>query len=242
MNRLLASTIPYVNETRPTPFRAPAIVRTMEKSGPLRRMPTVKIYMDYTLALVLFTAAIPVIFLCILAIRLTSAGPAIYRQTRVGFGGRVFTIYKLRTMRRDAEHSTGPQWAKPNDVRITPVGRVLRALHFDELPQLWNVLKGEMSLVGPRPERPEIVSTLRKVIPGYDLRHAVKPGLTGYAQIHLPPDSSIESVRQKLVFDRVYLQRYRLGLDVVILFCTVLKVLGLSRFYKKSPIPHSAEC
>src|SRR5207248_1323798 len=126
---------------------------------------------------------------------------------------------------------TGPRWSLPGDPRITPVGHVLRALHLDELPQLWNVIRGEMSLVGPRPERPEIASELRKAIPGYDRRLAVKPGLTGFAQIHLPPDETVESVRRKLVYDLFYIRRFDFAFDLYILACTACKVAGLRWLY-----------
>jgi lipopolysaccharide/colanic/teichoic acid biosynthesis glycosyltransferase len=159
----------------------------------------------------------------------------VYTQTRVGRGGRVFTIYKLRTMYHDCESLTGPRWALPGDPRITPVGKLLRALHIDELPQLWNVLTGDMSLVGPRPERPEICSQLRRAIPGYDRRHAVKPGITGFAQIHLPPDTCLRSVRNKVAYDRFSILRAGVGMELYILACTALKLVGLRRLYRRPP-------
>jgi len=178
---------------------------------------------------------VPVMLACVLLVRLTSRGPAIYTQSRVGQGGRVFTLYKIRTMYHDCERQSGPRWSTPGDTRITPVGRVLRKLHLDELPQLWNVLRGDMSLIGPRPERPEIVAKLRESIPGYDRRHAVKPGITGFAQIHLPPDTCVRSVKNKLVYDLFYIRHRTAGLALVILAATALKLLGLKKLYQRKP-------
>jgi len=190
---------------------------------------------DYALAVVLFVLLLPVMLLTFIAVRISSRGPAIYSQTRVGRGGRVFVIYKFRSMYHECEKHTGIQWSVKGDLRITPLGKVLRALHLDELPQLWNVLRGDMSLVGPRPERPEIVEDLRVSVFGYDVRHAVKPGITGFAQIHLPPDSSILTVKNKLIYDRFYVGRMGFWMDVYCLFCTGLKVLGLRRLYHRPP-------
>ncbi len=150
----------------------------------------------------------------------------------------MFTLYKIRTMRHDCEKLTGPTWSTPGDARITPVGRVLRKLHLDELPQLFNVLKGEMSLIGPRPERPEIVARLRGQVVGYDRRHAVKPGITGFAQIHLPPDSCVRSVRNKLVYDLFYIRSRTWRMELFILLATGLKMFGLKRSTTAPPCPH----
>jgi lipopolysaccharide/colanic/teichoic acid biosynthesis glycosyltransferase len=136
-------------------------------------------------------------------------------------------------MRSDAEAGTGAVWAQKNDPRVTRLGKILRALHIDELPQLWNVLRGDMRLVGPRPERPEIAAKLRLVIPNYDGRLAVKPGLTGLAQIHLPPDETVRSVRRKLGYDLAYVRAAGAVLDATILICTGLKVLGLKGLYRR---------
>jgi len=190
---------------------------------------------DFALAALGLIPAIPLMALCGLLVRLTSRGPAIYTQTRVGLNGKVFTLYKIRTMVHDCESLTGPRWAMPGDPRITPVGQILRKLHLDELPQLFNVLKGEMALVGPRPERPEIVKKLRNIVPGYDRRHAVKPGLTGFAQIHLPPDSCIRSVKNKLVYDLFYIRNRSFAFEAKMLFGTFLKLFGLKRFYQRKP-------
>jgi lipopolysaccharide/colanic/teichoic acid biosynthesis glycosyltransferase len=160
-------------------------------------------------------------------VRLTSRGPAIYSQARLGLNGRLFTIYKIRTMYHDSERLTGPQWSRPGDPRITPIGRILRATHLDELPQLWNVLRGEMSLVGPRPERPEIIASIERMLPAYHERLRVRPGLTGLAQVLLPPDVDLESVRRKLTCDLHYVEQVGPWLDVRIMMATALKILGI---------------
>ncbi len=178
-------------------------------------------------ALALFVMTGPLILLAALLVKLTSRGPAFYTQTRVGLGGRLFTIYKLRTMIHNCESLTGPRWAIPDDPRVTPLGRFLRATHLDELPQLLNVLKGDMSLVGPRPERPEFVTELERALPAYRGRLAVRPGVTGLAQIQLPADSDLESVRRKLAHDLFYIRTGGLWLDLRILCCTGLRALGV---------------
>jgi lipopolysaccharide/colanic/teichoic acid biosynthesis glycosyltransferase len=182
---------------------------------------------DVVMAALLLLPSLPVILIAGLLVRLTSRGPAIYVQTRLGQYGRAFRIYKIRTMVDNCESLTGPRWAVPGDPRITPVGSVLRALHIDELPQLWNVLRGDMSLIGPRPERPEIVAKLRKDLPDYDERLVVRPGITGLAQVQLPPDTSVSSAADKLVLDRAYIERLGPWLDLRLLICTALKLLGV---------------
>lgn len=199
-----------------------------------RRTDRVKSAFDLTLAAIVAVPCLLLIAGSALLIRLTSDGPAIYRQTRLGRFGRPFTIYKLRTMRVDSEAVGGAQWSGRGDPRVTWLGRVLRALHIDELPQLLNVWRGEMSLIGPRPERPEIVVSLRPLIRGYDRRLAVLPGVTGFAQVHLPPDETTDCVRRKLVFDRFYVRHASWRLDLTILGLTALKVLGLRRVYARS--------
>jgi lipopolysaccharide/colanic/teichoic acid biosynthesis glycosyltransferase len=191
--------------------------------------------LESLVALVLLVFTAPLFVLCCLLVRCTSHGPAIYSQQRVGRGGRIFTLYKIRTMYHDCEKQTGPRWSLPNDPRITPVGRWLRRLHLDELPQLWNVVRGDMRLIGPRPERPEIVARLREHIIGYDRRHQVKPGITGFAQIHLPPDTCLRSVRNKLAYDLFYIQRRCWRLDLFIVLATLLKLLGLRWLYRRPP-------
>ena len=185
----------------------------------------VKAAADVALAALLLAPAIPLMIVTSLLVRLTSRGPALY----------IFTLYKIRTMVHDCESLTGPRWSMPGDPRITPLGKVLRRLHLDELPQLFNVLQGDMSLVGPRPERPEIVKKLRHAVPGYDRRHTVKPGITGFAQIHLPPDSCIRSVKNKLAYDLFYLRNRSPRLELYILVATVLKLFGLRRLYFRKP-------
>jgi lipopolysaccharide/colanic/teichoic acid biosynthesis glycosyltransferase len=183
--------------------------------------------LDGGLALVLLVAAAPVILVCWLLVRLTSRGPGLYSQTRVGLRGRVYTIYKIRTMYDRCESRTGPRWSQAGDPRVTPLGRLLRKTHLDELPQLWNVLRGQMSLVGPRPERPEFVAVLARSIPGYVDRLQVRPGVTGLAQVQLPADSGLDSVRRKLACDLCYLERQGVWLDLRILLATAGKVVGV---------------
>jgi len=214
--------------TRPAPCRP---------SVPVAERPAgwAKPAFDTVTALLMLLPGLPLMGLCVLLVRLTSAGPAVYSQTRVGRGGRVFTLFKIRSMVHDCESLTGPRWSLPGDPRITPFGRVLRKLHLDELPQLFNVLRGDMSLVGPRPERPEIVKRLRLSVPGYDRRHAVKPGITGFAQVHLPPDTCVRSVKNKLAYDLFYIRHRSLRMELVVLAATGLKLLGLKRFYQRKP-------
>jgi len=193
------------------------------------------------LAALLLIPALPVTLVCMLLVRLTSRGPAIYRQVRVGRHGRHFSMYKLRTMRVDAEKH-GAVWAKVHDHRVTLFGRFLRKTHLDELPQLFNVLKGDMALVGPRPERPEFVHRLAREIPGYLRRLAVLPGVTGLAQLNLPPDSDLDSVRRKLILDLEFIQHNSLSLELRLLFCTGLRifklpVLGLFRLHRHVSLP-----
>jgi lipopolysaccharide/colanic/teichoic acid biosynthesis glycosyltransferase len=199
---------------------------------------------------VLLVAALPVMALLVVLVRLNSRGPGIFRQTRVGKRGLIFTMYKLRSMRVDAESQTGPAWSPSGgDPRTTKLGYWLRRLHLDELPQLWNVVRGEMSLVGPRPERPEFVHLLAEEVPGYLNRLVVQPGITGLAQINLPPDTDLDSVRRKLALDCEYIRTANWWLDVRIVLCTALRVLwikgpvitrmlGLERMVP--PLKHSA--
>ena len=173
----------------------------------------------------LLLIVLPVIPFVILAIKLDSRGPVLYRQQRVGLGGRVFHCYKFRTMRQDAEADTGPTWALDDDPRITKVGKFLRLSRLDEIPQLWCVLRGDMSFVGPRPERPEFVEMLAKEIPYYRVRNTVRPGITGWAQIRFKYSSSLEDAKEKLQYDLYYIKNMSLGLDMMIMFETVKIVL-----------------
>jgi len=172
--------------------------------------------------------ALPLMLLTALAVRLNSPGPILYRQRRVGMDGVPFTLYKFRSMTADAEAKTGAVWAMKNDPRVTPVGRVIRKIRFDELPQLFNVLKGEMSIVGPRPERPEFVDSLSEQIPYYRHRHAVRPGITGWAQINYKYGDTIEDTIMKLEYDLYYIKNMSFSLDVYIMFHT-LKTMLVSR-------------
>lgn len=171
---------------------------------------------------------LPVMPLIALAIKLSSKGPVFYGQRRVGLNGSVFTCYKFRTMRNDAEAETGPTWAGSDDPRITRVGNFLRRTRLDEVPQLWNVLRGDMGFVGPRPERPEFVEWLSREIPYYQLRHIMRPGLTGWAQINYPYGASAEESKEKLRYDLYYIKNMSLALDLLIAFQTV-KILLLRR-------------
>ncbi|MCC6493245.1 MAG: sugar transferase [Pirellulales bacterium] len=179
--------------------------------------------------LLMLLGATPAIALLCLLVRLTSRGPAIFRQVRTGLDGQPFEIWKLRTMYLDAEKATGPVWCSVNDSRITPLGKGLRFLHLDELPQLINVARGEMDLIGPRPERPEIIASqqLLERVAAYGHRFSVLPGVTGLAQINLPADQTIESVHRKVELDVEYLTSASLGLDLRILACTALRMLGV---------------
>ena len=179
------------------------------------------------LGLLLLVLFLPIILLTMLTVRLTSPGPALFRQKRTGKGGHEFTMYKIRTMYQDAERTSGPVWSGPADLRITRCGRILRFLHLDGLPQLFNVVRGEMGLIGPRPERPEFVEKLVEEVHGYAERLIVLPGVTGLAQINLPPDETIDCVRRKLVLDLEYIQTASWELDFRILLCTVLRAIGI---------------
>jgi sugar transferase (PEP-CTERM system associated) len=174
---------------------------------------------------ILLLLVLPLIPLVMLAVKLSSPGPAFYRQQRVGLGGKVFYCYKFRTMRQDAEADTGPTWALDDDPRITEIGKFLRLSRLDEIPQLWCVLKGDMGFVGPRPERPEFVEMLAKEIPFYRVRNAVRPGITGWAQIRYKYSNTIEDSKEKLQYDLYYIKNMSLGLDLMIMVETIKIVL-----------------
>jgi sugar transferase (PEP-CTERM system associated) len=185
----------------------------------------VKRVFDITASASLLILAAPVMLLAAVMIAMESAGPVVYRQERVGVGGRTFTLLKFRSMARDAEKDGKAAWAAVNDSRITRIGRLLRRTRIDELPQLINVIKGEMSFVGPRPERPEFVAMLTEQIPFYAARHSVKPGLTGWAQVRYSYGASVEQSVRKLEYDLYYVKNHSLALDLVILLETVRVVL-----------------
>jgi len=182
---------------------------------------SLKRFLDIIVSLCVLVIGFPFLALIALAIRLDSKGPILYVQKRVGRGGQIFTLYKFRSMVQDAEARTGPVWAGKNDPRITRVGRILRKLHLDEIPQLINVLKGDMSLVGPRPERPAFVDEFRTAIPLYERRLNVKPGITGWAQVKHKYDESLTDVMDKLRYDLFYLENMSLALDLKIIFSTM---------------------
>jgi lipopolysaccharide/colanic/teichoic acid biosynthesis glycosyltransferase len=213
------------------------LVREGEMGAPVAGYILVKRGLDCILAAVMLVVTAPVMFAAMALVKLTSRGPMLYTQTRVGYGGRTFTIVKIRTMIDNCESLTGPRWAVPGDPRVTAVGNVLRKLHVDELPQLVNVLRGEMSLIGPRPERPEFVTKLAREIPHYQARHAVFPGITGLAQLHLPPDTEVAHVERKLTYDLYYARHLGLGLDLTILLGTALKVIGLPARLVRAVVP-----
>jgi sugar transferase (PEP-CTERM system associated) len=169
--------------------------------------------------------ALPLFPLIMLAVYLDSKGPVFYYQDRVGKNGSVFQVVKFRTMRQDAEAANGPQWAVENDPRVTRVGGFLRSLRLDDIPQLWCVFKGDMALVGPRPERPEFVELLSKDIPYYSVRHMVRPGLTGWAQVKYKHVSTVEDAREELQYDLFYIKNASIGLDLLIVFQTIKTVL-----------------
>lgn len=213
---------------------------THEDAQPDERVQAYRHVLNVTIAAVLFIALLPLMLLIALLVKLSSPGPVIYTQTRVGldrrrfapssqgpdsrrlvdYGGRLFTIYKFRTMAAD-QGAALQIWAKPNDMRVTKIGRILRKFRLDELPQLLNVIRGEMNIVGPRPEQPNIVLDLREAVDGYQQRHRVLPGITGWAQVNQHYDSCIEDVKRKLQYDLEYINRSSAAEDLRILFRTL---------------------
>jgi len=204
---------------------------------------SVKRVFDVVVALAIGVFALPLIVVGVVLVKMTSRGSAFYSQIRLGLNGRPFHIYKIRSMVEDSEKN-GACWSTPGDPRVTRVGRFLRKTHIDELPQLWNVLCGDMSLVGPRPERPEFVPSLEQAIPHYRERLQVRPGLTGLAQVQLPPDTDLDSVRRKLACDLFYIRRLGLWLDIRLIFVTSFYLLGQSCRWpcKLLRIPGGAMC
>lgn len=181
-------------------------------------------FVSFLVAFVALVICLPMIPFIMLAIRLSSPGPIFYRQIRVGLRGRCFSVIKFRTMRQDAE-ANGAVWATQKDPRVTPLGSFMRKVRLDEIPQLWNVLRGEMAFVGPRPERPEFVNWLRNEIPFYDLRHISRPGITGWAQVRYKYGSSLEETARKLEYDLYYIKHQSLGLDLLIMFETIKTII-----------------
>lgn len=204
---------------------APSWIIFSEGFGLSRLKQSIKRGADICLAGILLVLTLPLLLLSAIIIKLESSGPILYRQERVGHYGSSFHLIKLRSMCQDAEKD-GAVWASINDERVTRFGAFIRKLRIDELPQLWNVLKGEMSFVGPRPERPIFVEQLVKVIPYYGIRHVIKPGLTGWAQICYPYGASQEDALKKLEYDLYYLKNFSIALDFVIVFKTIKTVLG----------------
>jgi sugar transferase (PEP-CTERM system associated) len=184
----------------------------------LRRL--VSIFVSFT-GLMICLPFIPIIML---AVRLSSPGPIFFLQTRVGLRGRPFSVIKFRTMRQDAE-ANGAAWATKDDPRVTSLGRFMRKTRLDEIPQLWNVLRGEMGFVGPRPERPEFVQWLNTEIPFYDLRHIIRPGITGWAQVRYRYGASLKETRRKLEYDLYYVKHMSIGLDLLIMFETIKTII-----------------
>jgi sugar transferase (PEP-CTERM system associated) len=182
-------------------------------------------FVNFSVALIGLILSLPLLPFIVLAVKLDSPGPALYRQKRVGRSGTTFFCYKFRTMRQDAEADTGATWAGDDDPRITRVGHFLRSSRLDEIPQLWCVLKGDMHFVGPRPERPEFVDWLSKEIPYYGVRHVVRPGITGWAQVQYQYGNTLEDAREKLQYDLFYIKNASVGLDLLIMFQTIKIVL-----------------
>jgi len=205
-----------------------------------------KSYVDRLIALLLLIPCLPITVFLVLLVRLTSKGPGLYAQERLGKDGKPFVMYKIRSMVVDAEQETGAVWASRNDSRVTLIGRFLRKFHLDEFPQLFNVIRGEMALVGPRPERNVFVQILSKEIDGYSHRLSVLPGVTGYAQLNLPPDSEVADVKRKISLDFEYIENASFWFDLVIMLGTLgrffkfmgmlhLKLLGIYRRVEDCP-------
>jgi lipopolysaccharide/colanic/teichoic acid biosynthesis glycosyltransferase len=215
----------------------PSLTPSIQMAGPTSWMPTpsprrsrsdgAQRAFDIIVGLLMLVAALPAIAVALALVKLTSRGPAIYTQTRLGRFGRPFAIYKIRSMTHDCERQSGARWSVKGDTRVTWIGRILRKTHIDELPQLVNILRGQMSLVGPRPERPEFVTMLEASLPRYRERLAARPGLAGLAQVQLPPDSDLESVRRKLRYDLYYVEAGSVWMDFRLLVATAIHLTGL---------------
>jgi lipopolysaccharide/colanic/teichoic acid biosynthesis glycosyltransferase len=194
---------------------------------PSNRYMAFKSLWEFVFATCLLILTSPLILLIVTLVRLTSRGPGIYSQVRLGRLGRPYRIYKIRTMAHECEKRSGACWSTGHDPRVTRLGRFLRRTHLDELPQLWNVIRGDMSLIGPRPERPEFIPTLQQSIPHYTDRLLVRPGVTGLAQVQQPADTDLESVRRKLAYDLYYVRHISFWMDLRIMGCTLFKVAGV---------------
>ncbi|HEY9467343.1 MAG TPA: TIGR03013 family XrtA/PEP-CTERM system glycosyltransferase [Vicinamibacterales bacterium] len=190
-----------------------------------RSLEAAKRAMDIVMSLIGIVLTAPIMLMVAALVRITSPGPVIYQQQRVGKNGRVFTLYKFRSMRNDAEKHTGAVWATAGDTRVTPIGRFLRKARLDELPQFWNVLRGDMSFVGPRPERPEFVNELTRQIPFYGERHTVRPGLTGWAQVTFRYGATVEDSMEKLQCDLFYIKNLSIALDLFVILKTIQTVV-----------------
>jgi sugar transferase (PEP-CTERM system associated) len=208
----------YLDGLRPSSFIYSEGFRVKPSQQIARRIVST---LTAAIGLLLFLPLFPFV---VLMVRLSSPGPIFFRQTRVGMGGRPFTVYKFRTMRTDAEAS-GAKWAQLNDPRATKTGNFMRKVRLDEVPQLWNVLTGDMGFVGPRPERPEFVPELAEKIPYFELRHMIRPGLTGWAQVRYGYGATIEQAREKLEYDLYYIKHMTLGLDLLIMFETIKTIV-----------------
>ncbi len=194
-----------------------------------------KWYVDVAVVIVTLPIIGSAILFFMLLTKLTSKGQVIYTQIRCGKDGKLFKMYKIRSMVVDAESQSGVTWSKGRDPRITTVGRIMRRLHVDELPQIYNVWRGDVNVIGPRPERPEFIEKLSVDVPGYEYRMLVMPGLTGYAQVNLPPDTGLEDVHRKLVLDLEYIERASFWFDMRILAGTAFKFVR-SRYFDRLPL------
>jgi lipopolysaccharide/colanic/teichoic acid biosynthesis glycosyltransferase len=223
---MLSKVITPSNNVVPPALEEPSLQQSFWPRRPIWYGPC-KTAVEFCACLAMLILAAPIVLMAAVLVKLTSRGPAFYTQTRLGLDGREYTIYKLRSMFHNCERQSGARWSTTGDPRITPLGRWLRRLHIDELPQLWNVLRGDMSLVGPRPERPEFIPHLEEALPLYRFRRAVLPGVTGLAQVQLPPDTDLESVRCKLAYDLYYVYNANPWLDLQLLAATAIHVVGV---------------
>jgi sugar transferase (PEP-CTERM system associated) len=209
----------FIEDTRPSWFIFSDGFRTTALKKVYKR------FFDIMFSLVGLTLALPLMLIAGLLIKINSRGPVFFRQVRVGEREKNFVLYKFRTMHQDAENETGAVWAQTNDTRVTSVGNILRKTRFDEIPQLFNVLNGDMSLIGPRPERPEFIENLKEIIPYYSERHCVKPGITGWAQVKYRYGASVEDAVEKLRYDLYYIKNLSMFLDMLIVLETIKVVL-----------------